>query len=194
VLYRTQEACPGAKEALLRLESMGKKILFVTNNAGVNRQGLRKKLSKVLDIPSLTEDQMVSSSYSSARYLLEQLKPKSRIFVIGSAELRAEVESVGFTITNIPDSSSGASMDREELESYEFNEGPIDAIVVGHDTDFTFKKLCIANNLLLQNQDALLVATNHDSFDIGMCFVLISFDLLLAVFDYFLNWYSLPST
>ncbi|KAL3931731.1 MAG: hypothetical protein SGBAC_011174 [Bacillariaceae sp.] len=167
VLYRTQEACPGAKEALLRLESMGKKILFVTNNAGVNRQGLRKKLSKVLDIPSLTEDQMVSSSYSSARYLVEQLKPGSRIFVIGSAELRAEVESAGFTITNLPDDlSSSASMDREELEDYEFNEGPIDAIVIGHDTQFTFRKLSIANNLLLQNPDALLVATNHDSFDI----------------------------
>lgn len=58
-------------------------------------------------------------------------------------------------------------MDREELETYEFSEGPIDAIVVGHDTEFTFRKLSIANNLLLQNPDALLVATNHDSFDIG---------------------------
>lgn len=170
VLYRTKEACPGAKEALLRLESMGKKILFVTNNAGVNRQGLQEKISMVLDIPSLTEDQMVSSSYSSAKYLSEQLKPRSRIFVIGSAQLRAEVESAGFTITNTLDTNSSsivASMDREELETYEFSEGPIDAIVVGHDTKFTFRKLSIANNLLLRNPDALLVATNHDPFDIG---------------------------
>jgi len=166
VLYRTKDACPGAKETLENLERMGKKVLFVTNNAGINRKGLRQKLSDMLDIASFNEDQMVSSSYSSAKYLLGRLRPGSQIYVIGSAELCAELESVGFVISGTPDANSSASMNREELEAYDFDESPIDAIVVGHDTQFTFRKLCIANNLLLRNPDALLVATNHDSFDI----------------------------
>lgn len=42
----------------------------------------------------------------------------------------------------------------------------MDAVVVGHDTDFSFRKLCVANVLLQQNPDALLVATNLDAFDL----------------------------
>ena len=148
----------------------GKKVLFVTNNAGVNREQLREKLSKVLDVDGLlTEDQMISSSYSAAQYLKQKLANKdmsgNRIHVIGSRGLCEELNNFGFEISGGP-SDDKPEMDRQELADYEFPEDPIDAIVVGHDIEFTFRKLSIANVLLQRNPDAILVATNRDSFDL----------------------------
>jgi HAD superfamily hydrolase (TIGR01450 family) len=169
VLYRTLDACPGASETIRRLISSGKEVLFVTNNAGVNRRQLREKLANVLDIESLTNDQMVSSSYSCARYLMQHLEVGSRVHVIGSAGLCEELQSNGFRVTGGPSNENDpASMNREELANYDFDEHPIDALAVGHDTQFSFRKLAIASNLLLRNPSSLFVATNHDSFDLGM--------------------------
>ena len=184
VLYRTKSPCPGASDCILKLLEMDKKVLFVTNNAGVNRRELREKLSKILGIESLTTDQMISSSYSSAQYLKRKLldqpisdngRKTNRVHVIGSSGLCEELESAGFDVTggpSLPENEDG-SMSRDELEEYEFESHdsetslhPIDALVVGHDTDLNFRKLCIADNLLLRNPKALFVATNKDSFDV----------------------------
>lgn len=208
VLYRTSSLCPGASECIQGLLDNNKKVLFVTNNAGVNRRELREKLSTLLQIDSLTIDQMISSSYSSAQYLKQQLidfnggvddndndnshsrekfsplnidtnKSPRRVHVIGSSGLCEELISAGFDVTtcgstnnnvgnnNNNNNSEPGSMSREELADYDFNKyHPIDALVVGHDTDMNFRKLCIADNLLLRNPDALFVATNKDSFDV----------------------------
>jgi phosphoglycolate/pyridoxal phosphate phosphatase family enzyme len=166
VLYRTLDQCPGAGKCVEKLMESGKKVLFVTNNAGVNRRELRDKLAKILGIESLQIEQMVSSSYSCARYLTQHAaKGNRRVHVIGSAGLKEEIENSGFTTTGGP-STESPSMNRQELEDYDFEEHPIDAIAVGHDTEFSFRKLCIANNLLLRNKEALFVATNEDSFDL----------------------------
>lgn len=166
VLYRTLDQCPGASDCIQKLINKGKKVLFVTNNAGVNRRELRDKLSTVLGIPFLTNDQMVSSSYSCAQYLKSKLQPGSRVHVVGSAGLCEELANSSFQISGGPSPDEPSSMNRQELEEYDFPEHPIDAIAVGHDVAMNFRKLCIADNLLLRNPDALFVATNEDSFDL----------------------------
>jgi 4-nitrophenyl phosphatase len=165
VLYRTLDQCPGASDCIQSLMDRGKKVLFVTNNAGVNRRELRDKLMNVLGIDSLTNEQMISSSYSCAQYLKSKLAPRSRVHVIGSAGLCEELANSSFDISGGP-SIVPSHMTRQELEDYEFPEHPIDAVAVGHDVDMTFRKLCIADNLLLRNPNALFVATNEDSFDL----------------------------
>lgn len=163
------------------METEGKRVLFVTNNAGVNRRELREKLSRLLGLEDfLTIDQMVSSSYSAAQYLKENLmdnntKSKTpdpqRVHVIGSSGLCEELVAAGFDVTGGPSLPGGendpGSMSREELAAYDFDlVHPIDALVVGHDTDMSFRKLCVADNLLLRNPGALFVATNRDNFDV----------------------------
>jgi phosphoglycolate/pyridoxal phosphate phosphatase family enzyme len=173
VLYRTLDACPGASKCIQSLMDQGKNVLFVTNNGGINRRQLRDKLSKVLQIDALTEAQMVSSSYSCATYLKQQLLPQGsssrrrRVHVIGSAGLCEEISDSGFIVSGGP-SDDLPSMDRQQLADYDFDDGlhPIDAIVCGHDTEFNFRKLCIANNLLLRNPSALFVTTNLDRHDL----------------------------
>lgn len=110
---------------------------------------------------------MVSSSYASACYLKDRLPDNAKVFVIGSAGLCEELSASGYCVIGATDDANPPSMNRQELASYDFSStAPVDAVVVGHNTEFTFRKLCIANNLLLRSPNALFVATNLDSFDL----------------------------
>eukprot|EP00535_Pseudo-nitzschia_heimii_P007226 CAMPEP_0197177800 /NCGR_PEP_ID=MMETSP1423-20130617/3277_1 /TAXON_ID=476441 /ORGANISM="Pseudo-nitzschia heimii, Strain UNC1101" /LENGTH=449 /DNA_ID=CAMNT_0042627407 /DNA_START=37 /DNA_END=1386 /DNA_ORIENTATION=- len=197
VLYRTATPCPGAIGCVRDLMvKQNKTVLFVTNNAGVNRRELRDKLSKLLRFDDLTMEQMVSSSYASARYLAgafegdddddgdgegrkneKKKKKRRRVHVIGSSGLCEELRAAGFDVTGGPQpETTPGGMSRDELGAFDFENDdesgggerlhPIDALVVGHDTDLSFRKLCVADNLLLRNPNALFVATNLDSFDV----------------------------
>ena len=169
VLYRSPDPAPGAKECILRLLAEGKSIFFVTNNASSNRTQLKDKLHKILELEGVLNDEMmVSASYSVAMYLKQEIihkQGRGRLYVIGSEGLCEELRSSGFTVLGGP-STDKASMSREELAEYPFEEHPVDAVVVGHDTEFTFRKMCIANVLLQMNPDSPLIATNEDSFDL----------------------------
>lgn len=178
VLYRGTDAIPEAASSLKSLLKQGKKILFVTNNAGSNRIQLRDKLANILDCPELTEDQMVSSSYSAARYL-QKLFEKRRlsmeeinVHVIGTEGLCEELREFGARVSGGPsDEDESPSMSRDELSSYSFvkekgSKGKVDAVVIGLDNEFNYRKLCIANVLLQQYPEALLIATNEDAYDL----------------------------
>lgn len=170
VLYRGSDAIPNASKSLSNLMKQGIKVFFVTNNAGSNRFQLCDKLSKLLHLDNLTVDQMVTSSYSAAKYLQRELQPfssvqrKPRIHIIGTSGLCEEIRNAGFDVDTTNDAKCG--MSREELAEYPFPQLETDAIVVGLDNDFNYRKLCIANVLLQQNPRALLVATNEDAYDL----------------------------
>ena len=77
------------------------------------------------------------------------------------------MQEAGFDISGGQDQiDTPSGMSREELAAYAFPEGKIDALVIGLDNDFNYRKLCIATVLLQRNPDALLVATNRDAFDL----------------------------
>jgi phosphoglycolate phosphatase len=200
VLYRWPDPIPGARECIASLlgddnYKEKKAVYFVTNNAGTSRRQLRDKLNAVLNLGleddelsgsttngsngegsiavRVTEDMIISSAYSAARYLQQQREDNrlqgNRLFVIGSLGLCQELQKAGFVIAGGGPSELGdpTSMTREQLAMYDFTvHDPIHAVVVGHDTDFNFRKLCIANVLLQRNPNAPLVATNEDPFDL----------------------------
>jgi phosphoglycolate/pyridoxal phosphate phosphatase family enzyme len=169
VLYRGLDVTPEAPEYIAKLMRKEKKLFFVTNNAGQNRQELRDKLARILDCPQLTTEQMISSSYSCAQYLKEKLLDTNignRVHVIGTEGLCTELVSTGFNVSG-GNSKEEAGMSRDQLASYDFHSlDPINAVVVGLDTDFNYRKLCIANVLLQRNPEVLFVATNEDAFDL----------------------------
>jgi HAD superfamily hydrolase (TIGR01450 family) len=187
VLYRSPDAVPGARECIQRLlrasntNTQQPQVLFVTNNAGTNRQQLVDKLTNLLHLSEndvLKPEMMVSSSYSCAQYIrtkLEKTSGSPRLFVIGSIGLCEElrVETGVQDIWRIDDDEPH-SMSREEMvlvssESDEESNSSlkvVDAVVVGHDTAFTFRKLTIATNLLRCSPHAPLIATNLDAFDL----------------------------
>mmetsp|Transcript_31091 Transcript_31091/g.45753 ORF Transcript_31091/g.45753 Transcript_31091/m.45753 type:complete len:395 (-) Transcript_31091:38-1222(-) len=173
VLYRGTDAMPCASQTIQQLISRGKKVFFVTNNAASTRMELKTKLEKVLNCRGiLKEDMMIGSAYVAGQYLKScKLKKdsdnKTRVHVIGTAGLCSELESAGFDISGGQDPvDTPSGMSRDELAAYPFPEGEIDALVIGLDNDFNYRKLCIATVLLQRNPDALLVATNLDAFDL----------------------------
>eukprot|EP00559_Dactyliosolen_fragilissimus_P006023 CAMPEP_0184867152 /NCGR_PEP_ID=MMETSP0580-20130426/25198_1 /TAXON_ID=1118495 /ORGANISM="Dactyliosolen fragilissimus" /LENGTH=488 /DNA_ID=CAMNT_0027367229 /DNA_START=194 /DNA_END=1658 /DNA_ORIENTATION=+ len=105
---------------------------------------------------------------------------KPIVHVVGEKGLRDELNSLApFHIVTDHDNdndedensitsktnSSPSSMTRDELSSYTFRHPNIDALVIGLDTNFTYRKLCIAVNLLKRNPSALFIVTNADAFD-----------------------------
>ena len=191
VLYRGTDPIPNAAEALSSLISAGKQIFFCTNNAGSNRSQLRDKLASLLGMEDqLKTEQMVTSSYSAARYLQQELLggggPAARIprvHVIGTEGLVSEIASAGFEVQGGQEdpydpSNTRCGMSREELAAYPFpapntssqdedaDDDRIDAFVVGLDNEFNYRRLCIANVLMQRNPNALFVSTNEDAYDL----------------------------
>lgn len=170
VIYRGSDPIPDAASSIKSiLIDQKKKVLFVTNNAGSSREEMRRKLSEILDYDDFKTEQMVCSGYVAARYLQKTLKEKEKrnVHVIGMEGLCEELRNAGFQVSGGPSDNQGA-MTRDELAVYPFTEGngQIDAVVVGLDTEFNYRKLCIATVLLQKYPNALFVATNEDAYDL----------------------------
>ena len=98
-----------------------------------------KKLEK-LGIRAEYDDFITSSQATS--YYLEKHYKGARLYVCGTESLKAELVRGGFEVT-------------EELEK-------VDLIVMGFDTELTFKKLHDVSYLLLTRKDIPYIATNPD--------------------------------
>ena len=173
VLYRGSHLIPNASDTIKTLiTTLNKKVFFVTNNAGQNRKELCNKLTNILELDEgfLNVNQMISSSYSCSRFLQEELSllgdVTRRVHVVGSSGLIEEIKQSGFEVSTVHDEEPH-DMNRDDLATYDFNKyKPIDALVIGLDTLFSYRKLCVAIGLLQRYPNALLVATNEDAYDL----------------------------
>lgn len=93
VVYLGPQAVPGAAEGIAALKERGTKVGFVTNNAAREPQVVVNQLVG-LDVPAELSD-VVTSAQAGARMLAEQLETGSRVLVVGTPALAAEVEAVG---------------------------------------------------------------------------------------------------
>ena len=126
-------------ELLETIKNTGRRYLFMTNNSSKSVADYIKKLEK-LGIPATRED-FITSSQATAYYLKEHY-PDHRLYVCGTLSLKKELETEGFTVT-------------ENLEE-------VDCIVMGFDTELTFKKLEDVSRLLLTRENLPYIATNPD--------------------------------
>ena len=125
-------------ELLQTLKQTGRRYLFMTNNSSKSVEDYIKKLD-TLGIQADRED-FITSSQATAYYLKKE-HPGKRLYVCGTQSLKDELKENGFTITE------------------KINE--VDAIVMGFDTELTFKKLEDVCKLLL-SRDLPYIATNPD--------------------------------
>jgi HAD superfamily hydrolase (TIGR01450 family) len=137
-LYLGDRLFPFTKELLSTIKSQGNRYLFMTNNSSKSVVDYIKKLEK-LGISSTKED-FITSSQATAYYLKKHYSG-AVLYVMGTNSLKEELKSEGFEIT-------------EDLEK-------VDLIVMGFDTELTFKKLEDVSKLLL-TKDIPYIATNPD--------------------------------
>ena len=123
---------------LAEIRRTGGKYLFMTNNSSKGVADYIKKLEK-LGISSTRED-FITSSQATAYYLHKHHEGQ-RLYVCGTESLKEELRWEGFTVT-------------EKVED-------TDCIVMGFDTELTFRKLHDVSYLLL-TRELPYIATNPD--------------------------------
>ncbi len=126
-------------ELLDTIRRTGRRYLFMTNNSSKSVEDYIIKLKK-LGISACCED-FITSSQATA-YYLKLHYPNHRLYVCGTQSLKRELQTEGFSIT-------------EKLDE-------VDCIVMGFDTELTFKKLEDVCRLLSANPDLPYIATNPD--------------------------------
>ncbi len=126
--------------ALLKgIREKGGRYLFMTNNSSKSVVDYVKKLAR-LGIAA-TEEDFITSSQATAYYLKQHHAGKT-LYVCGTRSLIAELEKEGFTVTT-------------DLDN-------VDVIVMGFDTELTFRKLEDVSRLLLTRDGIPYIATNPD--------------------------------
>lgn len=117
-LYLGERLFPFTKELLALIRARGDRYLFLTNNSSKSVADYVKKMER-LGIPALPED-FVTSAQATARYLHAHHEGAT-LYVCGTESLKAELRREGFAVTE-----EGAEAD---------------CILMGFDTELTFRKL-----------------------------------------------------
>lgn len=126
-------------ELLNTIKENGSRYLFMTNNSSKSVTAYIEKLEK-LGIKATKEDFITSSQATS--YYLKNHHKDATLYVCGTQSLKDEFISEGFKITE--------------------NIDEVGCIVMGNDTELTFKKLWDVSYLLTTKPDMPYVATNVD--------------------------------
>ncbi|MBQ9510552.1 MAG: HAD-IIA family hydrolase [Clostridia bacterium] len=139
-LYLGYDLFGFAKELLQTIKAQGKKYLFMTNNSSKSVSAYVEKLAK-LGIKS-DENDFITSSQATALYLNNNL-PDKKLYVAGTKSFKDELRASGVNV-------------------YEDYSDEIEGVVMGFDTELTFKKLDDVSKLLTLKKDIPFIAANPD--------------------------------
>lgn len=138
-LYLGDRLFSFTKELLDTIKATGGKYLFMTNNSSKSVADYIKKLDK-LGISSCRDD-FITSSQATAYYLKKHHSGKV-LYVCGTESFKKELQMEGFVVS-------------EDIIQTQ-------CIVMGFDTELTFKKLHDISYLLLTQPELPYIATNPD--------------------------------
>ncbi|ETO05201.1 Alkaline phosphatase specific for p-nitrophenyl phosphate [Reticulomyxa filosa] len=92
VLWTSSAAIDGAKETLQALQKMGKKVIFLSNNATKSLETYQKKILSLFDL-RVSQEQVFTSALATATYVStlkefsDTLRKKNKILLVGSIGL-----------------------------------------------------------------------------------------------------------
>ncbi len=133
VIYFGDMPADGAAECVRQIRNQGKKVFFITNNSAKSRWQIADKL-KSMNIPCVI-DNVITSGYAAATYLIKEVEENKRIFVLGTDDLKAELKMAGLTIINEP---------------------PCDTILVGFDKAFNYETVSLGLDAILSGAKFLV--------------------------------------
>ena len=136
VLYRGDEAIPGAKEFFAFLRERPTGFILATNNSTRTAQQYVDKLAQMG--VEVTLEEILTSSQATAMYLETLAPPWTKVYVIGEEGLETAVRERGYII-----SGDGAEF-----------------VVAGMDRRLTYEKLKVAT--LLIRKGARFIGSNPD--------------------------------
>lgn len=137
-LYIGETLFPFTSDLLKTIRQNGAKYLFMTNNSSKSVSAYIEKLAR-LGITADADD-FITSSQATA-YYLKKHHSGARLYVCGTKSLKEELRGEGFTVTQ--------------------DIGKTDCVVMGFDTELTFKKLEDVCRIL-SSRELPYIATNPD--------------------------------
>lgn len=151
VVYRGDEAVPGAAELVNALRRGGLAVSFATNNSMATRQDYVGRLAG--HGIAVTVDEIVTSSSATVEHLQHHLPEVRRVLAVGADGLVAELRAGGYEAVSARDAAP-EDWDGEPL--------PLryDAVVAGLDQAIDYRRLGIAGVAI--RAGARFVATNAD--------------------------------
>lgn len=164
VLWLGKHLLPYVKETLSLLEKLGKQAIFVTNNSTKSRAAYCKKFASFgIDV---TQDQIFSSSYSSAVYVRDFLKLKpgvDKVWICGEAGIAEELALMGYDSIGGTDPRLDEPFDAERSPFLINGLDPaVRCVVAGLDSKINYHRLAITLQYL-QKPEVHFVGTNIDS-------------------------------
>ncbi|TPX51735.1 hypothetical protein SeLEV6574_g00141 [Synchytrium endobioticum] len=160
VIWSGNHVFQNVRHVLDTLRSMGKTLLFVTNNSTKSRAAYRKKFIS-LNLHAEVEE-IFGSSYAAAYYLkyILNFPFDKRVYICGMEGIQEELKAEGIAYT-------GADEDNDNLQSMDemgsvLPDPSIGAVLFGFDLNLNYKKLAKAYTYLCDNPDIHFIATNQD--------------------------------
>ncbi len=155
VVYRGAEPVPGVAAVLAVRAAKGDQVVYVTNNSMWYRADYVTRLSG-MGAP-VHPDRIISSARATALYLRDLEPAVHKALVVGGRGLVHELEDVGIEVVFSGDAAERwKSNGRDGVAAV----GPVDAVVVGLDTEFTYARLACASEAV--RAGARFIATNRD--------------------------------
>jgi phosphoglycolate/pyridoxal phosphate phosphatase family enzyme len=152
VVYRGEQAVPGAAALIDTLRAGGRLVRFATNNSMTTRDGYVSRLT-AMGIRALAGE-IVTSTSATIDYLRAHLPDVARVMAVGGPGMLVELLAAGFDATPAGDAAPP-----------NYDGGPLratyDAVVVGLDPDFGYRRLGVASSAV--RAGARFIATNADA-------------------------------
>ena len=148
---------PGVAEAIHKLRSNSKKLLFVSNNSMHSRESYCAKFTNFLGL-HVEEKDMFTVTHAAALYLKHVLKVTRKCYVIGGQGTAKELEMEGIAYIGIGPDTDPISGDPKELLKQHLDPD-VEAVLVAFDVHFNYNKLYKATSYLMK-ESCHYVATN----------------------------------
>lgn len=158
VLWSSDHISPllGIPAAIQTLQSLGKQVLFVTNNSMHGRRAYVEKFRQNgFDAPA---EDVFCVAYASAVYLQTIMHVEGSVYVIGSPGMSEELDIAGIKNFGLGPDPDPVYTDISDLLHVPLRDD-VTAVLVGYDKHFNLNKLFKACSYL-SNESCLYLATN----------------------------------
>ena len=162
VIWRGDSAITGAAECVSALQERGCRTLFASNNSTRAPHSFASKLSG-MNIRAAPAD-IVTSTTVTVAYLRRRFPDGGRVFIVGEAGLRAQLEGAGFEVVQAnQDGKAGdaGAGDAGAGDAGAGDAGAVIAVVAGLAREFCYADLARAQHHIFAG--ALFIATNRDA-------------------------------
>lgn len=141
VIYAGSQIIPGAAEGVTRARQLGHRIYFITNNVQLNSVQLAGRL-QTYGVDADPAEIVCATEVTAD--VVDRLQPRpTRVLVLGTDSIADPVARTGIEVVR------GLTAE------------PVDAVVLGIDTNIAFQDLAAAHRVI-ERDGAVLVAPNND--------------------------------